>query len=76
MRDSKWFSAFLTGVNAASIGLMAAVTIQLGQEVMVNALSITLSLIALILFFFTNINTTLVILSAILFGLARFFIGG
>ena len=76
MRRSIWFSAFLTGINAASLGLMAAVTIQLSQAVLVDATSIILALLSFVLVIFTSINTTWIIFAAILFGVARVLIGG
>ena len=44
MRQSIWFSEFLNGVNAASIGLMAAVTIQLAKAVFVDLTSVILAI--------------------------------
>jgi len=76
MRRSIWFSAFLTGINAASLGLMAAVTIQLSRAVLVDATSIILALISFALVVFTSINTTWIIFTGILFGIVRFLIGG
>ena len=76
MRHSAWFSAFLDGINAASLGLMAAVTIQLARAVLVDPGSIILAGISLALVVFTRINTTWIILAAIVFGIARYLIGG
>ncbi len=76
MRQSIWFSEFLNGINAASIGLMAAVTLQLTKAVFVDLTSIILAMLSLILVIFTKINVTWIILAAVIFGVARFFIGG
>jgi chromate transporter len=76
MRQSIWFSEFLNGVNAASIGLMAAVTIQLAKAVFVDLTSIILAVLSLTLVVFTKISTTWIILAAVLFGFARFWISG
>ena len=76
MRQSVWFSEFLNGINAASLGLMAAVTIQLAKAVLVDATSIILTVFSLALVVFTRINTIWVILAAVVFGIARFWIGG
>jgi chromate transporter len=76
MRRSVWFSAFLNGINAASLGLMAAVTIQLTQAVLVDPLSILLMIFSLALLVFTKINTTWIILAAVVFGIVRFLIIG
>ncbi len=37
LRSSLWFSCFLDAVNASAVALMAAVTIELGQEVLVTS---------------------------------------
>jgi chromate transporter len=76
MRQSVWFAEFLNGVNAASIGLMAAVTIQLAKAVFVDLTSIILAVLSLILAIFTKISTTWIILTAVIFGIARYLIGG
>ena len=76
MRQSIWFSEFLNGVNAASIGLMAAVTIQLAKAVFVDLTSVILATLSLILVVFTKISATWIILAAVVFGFARFWIGG
>lgn len=76
MRQSVWFSEFLNGVNAASIGLMAAVTIQLARAILVDLTSIILTAVSLALVAFTRINPTWIILAAVIFGIARFWIGG
>jgi len=76
MRQSVWFSEFLNGVNAASIGLMAAVTLQLAKAVFVDLTSVILAILSLILVVFTKISATWVILTAVIFGFARFWISG
>ena len=76
MRQSVWFSEFLNGVNAASIGLMAAVSIQLAKAVFVDRTSIILAALSLILVIFTKISATWIMLAAVVFGFARFWIGG
>ncbi len=76
IRQSVWFSEFLNGVNAASIGLMAAVTIQLARAVFVDLTSVLLAILSLILVIFTKISATWIILAAVVFGFARFWTGG
>ena len=76
MRQSVWFSEFLNGVNAASIGLMAAVTIQLAKAVFIDLTSVILAVLSLLLVIFTKISATWIILAAVVFGFARFWIGG
>jgi len=49
MRKSWWAGSFLDGINAASLGLMAAVAIQLGRAVLIDWFTILITLGALIL---------------------------
>lgn len=46
LRRSPWTSAFLDGVNAAALGLMAAVTWQLGRAAIVDGLTLVLAVLA------------------------------
>jgi chromate transporter len=46
LRESAWASGFLDGANVASVGLMAAVTIQLGRAAFVDPLTVILGLAA------------------------------
>jgi chromate transporter len=47
LRRSPWTSAFLDGVNAAALGLMAAVALQLGKASIVDPLTAVVALVAL-----------------------------
>jgi chromate transporter len=47
LRRSPWTSAFLDGVNAAALGLMAAVTLQLGKASIIDLLTAIVALVAL-----------------------------
>ena len=49
MRKSWWAGYFLDGINAASIGLMAAVAIQLGRAVLIDPFTIIIAVVALLL---------------------------
>lgn len=49
MRKSWWAGSFLDGINAASLGLMAAVAIQLGRVVLIDWFTILIMLVALFL---------------------------
>ncbi len=69
MRKSVWASALLDGVNAAALGLMAAVTIQLGQASLIDSLTIGLTILASILLFRTKINAIWLILGGAMIGL-------
>ncbi len=76
LRESRALGTILDGVNAASLGLMAAVTLQLAREALVNGLSVCLAAGSFALVLFTKINSTWIILAAALVGLLRFVILG
>jgi chromate transporter len=72
LRRSPWAGALLDGVNAAALGLMAAVTWQLGRASWVDPLTIILGLISLGLVFRFKVNSTWLILGGAGVGLLRF----
>lgn len=49
LRESRWSAAFLDAVNAASLGLMAAVAVRMGLTVLVDGRSALIALLALAL---------------------------
>jgi len=51
LRQSPWVSSALDGVNAASLGLMAAVTYTLGRAALVDLLTVVLALLSAIVVF-------------------------
>ena len=69
IRHSPWAGALLDGVNVASLGLMAAVTLQLGQAALVDPLTMALGLTAAILLFRFKVNSTWLVLGGALTGL-------
>lgn len=69
MRQSKLFSAFLDGVNAAAVALMAAVTVELGADALVDPLTIGLAVAALVLLIRFKINATWLIVAGGVIGL-------
>jgi chromate transporter len=69
LRNSPWTSALLDGVNAASLGLMAAVTFQLGRESLMDIFTLLLALASLILLMRYKINSTWLILAGAAIGL-------
>jgi chromate transporter len=71
LRGSPWFGALLDGVNAAALGLMAAVTWQIGRASLVDPLTILVALAALALLLRFKINTTWLIAGGALVGLLR-----
>ena len=68
VRKSWWAASFLDGVNAASLGLMTAVAIQLGRVVLVDIFTIALTLCALFLVFRFRINSVWLVLGGGLLG--------
>jgi chromate transporter len=71
MRASPWFGALLDGVNAAALGLMAAVTWQLGQAALVDPLAVVLALAAALLLLRWRVNSTWLIAAGAVTGLLR-----
>jgi chromate transporter len=71
IRRSPWAGAFLDGVNIASLGLMAGVTLQLGQASLINPLTIAICLAAFFLLWRYKINATWLILGGGLLGLLQ-----
>lgn len=70
LRSSPWAASLLDGVNIASLGLMAAVTWQLGGSSLVDPLTIGISLVSIILLFLFRVNSTWLILGGAITGLA------
>jgi chromate transporter len=69
LRNSPWTSALLDGVNAASLGLMAAVTFQLGRESLMDIFTLLLAAASLILLLRYKLNSTWLILAGAIIGL-------
>jgi chromate transporter len=72
LRRSPVASAFLDGVNAASLALMAAVTWQLGQSALTNVLSLTLFVGSAAVLMLTRLNPTWLIAAGAALGWAAF----
>jgi chromate transporter len=75
IRNSPIASGLLDGVNAASLGLMAAVTIQLGAATVTDIFTITIALIAAILLFRFRVNSTWLIGGGAAAGIAKGILG-
>jgi len=71
LRRSAFVSAFLDGVNAASLALMAVVTVQLGRAALVDAFTVGLALVSAAVLLFFRLNATWVILGGAAVGLVR-----
>jgi chromate transporter len=69
VRNSPWASNFLDGVNAASLGLMLAVSIQLASTALIDPITIAVALICLIILMRFQTNSTWLIAGGALIGL-------
>lgn len=63
LRRSRWFGAFLDGVNAASLGLMAGVVFTLGRTALVDWVTMALAGLAAIAVFRFKINSAWIVLA-------------
>ena len=70
LRRSSWAGGLLDGVNVSSLGLMAAVTLQLGAASLIDPLTIVLALISAGLLFRYKLNSTWLVLGGALAGFA------
>ncbi|HXN40272.1 MAG TPA: chromate transporter [Myxococcaceae bacterium] len=71
LRGSPMSGAFLDGVNAASLALMAVVTWQLGRAAIVDWPSAALALSAAVLLIRFRVNSVWIVLGGGLLGLGR-----
>jgi chromate transporter len=69
MRRSPWLGALLDGVNAAALGLMAAVTWQIGQASLVDPLTVIVALTSLVLLLRFRVSSTWLIVGGAAVGL-------
>ena len=74
LRQSPRISAFLDGVNISSLGLMAAVTIQLSHTSLIDPLTIIIAILAVILLVYLKVNSTWLIAGGAAAGLIRSFL--
>lgn len=68
LRQSPWLSSLLDGVNMAAIGLMAAVTLELGRAALIDSVTVALALAAAVLLIRFRVNSTRLILGGGLVG--------
>jgi chromate transporter len=71
MRESAWVGGLLDGVNVSSLGLMAAVTWQLGRASLTTPPAILSACVSLLLLTRFRINSLWLILGGALLGLAQ-----
>jgi chromate transporter len=69
LRRSAWTAVLLDGINVAALGLMAGVTWQLGQEAIVDGVTLLLALIAVIVLFRFKLNSAWLVLAGGIVGL-------
>jgi chromate transporter len=72
LRKAPLAGAFLDGVNVAALALMAVVTWQLGRAALVDWLTISLAVAAVVWLLCYRVNSTWLILGGAALGLARF----
>ena len=70
LRGSRGAAAFLDGVNVAALGLMAAVTWQLGRAAVVDPLTAALALTAAVVLVRTRMNSVWLLAAGGVLGLA------
>lgn len=68
LRSKPWTSSLLDGVNASAMGLMAAVTLELGRAALVDVPTVLLSLVALVALIRFRINSTWLVLAGAVLG--------
>ena len=68
LRQSRWVSGFLDGVNAASLGLMGVVTYTLGRAALMDGFTIILALIAVGAVFRFKLNSAWIVLGGAIAG--------
>ena len=71
IRGRAWSAAFLDGVNATALALLAGVTLRLAGEAFVDPLTVGLAVLALLLQWRTRLNTAWIIGGAAVIGVIR-----
>jgi chromate transporter len=74
MRSSAWVSGLLDGVNVSSLGLMGAVTVELGRASLVDPLTAMVALVSLVLLARFKVNSTWLIAGGAVIGLLGTFL--
>jgi chromate transporter len=69
VRASPWAASLLDGINVASLGLMAAVTLQLARASLIDPLTVAVALAAGLLLFRFKVNATWLVLGGAVVGL-------
>jgi len=74
LRSSPWFGVLLDGVNVSALGLMAAVTWQIGRASLVDPLTIAIALLSLVLLLRFKISSTWLIGGGAILGILYTFL--
>lgn len=74
LRRSTWTAVLLDGINVAALGLMAGVTWQLGQEAIVDGVTLFLAVGAIIVLFRFKLNSAWLVLVGGIVGLIGLYI--
>jgi chromate transporter len=69
LRDSVWAASFLDGVNVAALGLMAAITWQLGRAALIDWLTLLIAAVVALLIFRYKVNSAWLVAGGALAGL-------
>ena len=69
LRKSKWAGSMLDGVNAASLGLMLGVTIQIASSALIDPLTVAIALVTFAILIRFKINSTWLIAGGGLIGI-------
>jgi chromate transporter len=70
IRQSVWAGAFLDGVNAASLALMAVVTVQLGRSALIDWLTIAIAALSMLSLVRYGVNSVYLVIGGGLIGLS------
>lgn len=68
LRKNAWAGALLDGVNAAAVGLMVGVTLELGRAALVDALTLALALVSLVMLVRFRLNSAWLVLGGAIIG--------
>ncbi len=69
LRESPWTGAFLDGVNVAAVGLIAGITVQLGQAALIDVLTVVLAVVAVGVLVRFKVNSAWLVLGGAIVGL-------
>ncbi len=75
LRGSPWAGALLDGVNIAAVGLMAAVTLKLAQDALVDAFTVVLALLGAVLLIRFKVNSAWLVMVGGIAGLGYHYAG-